>query len=126
MLHFSLMQDRNKNQKPQTWENVDWDLPDAEIARNVGLSRERVRQVRKKFEIPRARLFRVRMTSLEKEEKLRRMWKPTMTISDAANFLETSYSNAYRLLKLYNLSFIDTRKLGYIKNPRKSKSLQTA
>lgn len=38
---------RDRRRAPQAkWESVDWSQPDARIARDLGVSRERVRQVR--------------------------------------------------------------------------------
>ena len=106
------MSDNNNNYSEGWSKHVNWDLPDAEIARRVGVTRERVRQVRKEEKRGRAKLFRVRLKSLQREEKLRQYWRPDITINEVAELLETSYSNAYRLLKEYGLSFVDGRRKG--------------
>ncbi len=41
---------------PEQWEKVDWFLPNFQIAKAMGLSRERVRQVRGKLGIPKPRV----------------------------------------------------------------------
>lgn len=38
--------DRRCQVAPEDWDRVDWSLSDSEIARQLGISRERVRQVR--------------------------------------------------------------------------------
>lgn len=45
-------------------EEIDWSLPDAEIARIVGVSRERVRQVRKAENIGKPELYRTHGVSI--------------------------------------------------------------
>lgn len=83
--------------------NVDWNLPDAEIARQAGYTREWIRQVRKQLRKPRPKLFRVRMKSLDRKTKLMKVWKPEMSIKEVARVLDVSYSNACRLLGNYGL-----------------------
>lgn len=92
------------------YSKVNWDLPDAHIARELGITREAVRQARIRLEIPKPALFRVRMKSYRAEERLRESWKPTMTIKDVENLLGVSYANARRLLKKNKLLFKDRRK----------------
>lgn len=87
----------------QWYKHINWNLPDAEIARKVGYTREWVRQTRKQLGILRPKLFRVRMKSLNRKNKLMRIWKPEMSIEDVSKVLGVSYSNACRLLGDYGL-----------------------
>ena len=94
-----------------SYKHINWDLPDAEIARQVKLTREAIRQTRKRLKKPRPLLFRVRMSSLRKEELLRESWRPHLTVTEYSDIIKASYGNTYRLLKKMNLKFLDGRKL---------------
>ena len=91
------------------YSGVDWDFPDAEIARQLNITREGVRQARQRFEAGKPIYFRVRMKSMRQEEILRRHWTQKTSVADVVNLLNISHSKAYRLLKKHNLSFVDGR-----------------
>jgi hypothetical protein len=50
----------------QQWAATDWNLRDVDIARMYGLSRERVRQVRKMLRRPRSKFYRMRHVPVKK------------------------------------------------------------
>lgn len=85
------------------YKEVDWDFPDAEIARRVGRTRERARQVRKALNLPRPRLFGVHIKSLDRKNEFLKVWNSEMSIREAAKILGVSYSNACRLIGDYGL-----------------------
>ena len=66
--HHSAISLPPSSDKPDMWAGVDWENTiDAEIARCVGVSRERVRQMRNKLNKPKCYLGDLKIRALEKE-----------------------------------------------------------
>lgn len=89
------------------YDNVNWQYPDAEIARQLNITREGVRQARKRLNIGKPNMFRVRLSSLERENKLIENFDSSMSANDVAQLLDVSRPNAYRIMKKCGLRKMD-------------------
>lgn len=102
---------RSNTNNKSWYENVDWDLPDAEIARRVFKTRERIRQLRRDFHKPKSKLFGSHYKSIERSNRLISHWvNGESSIKEAAQIMGVSYSNACGILKRMKLNPVDQRK----------------
>lgn len=90
--------------KTVDWSTVNWSLTDSEIARRVGRTRERVRQVRQEMGLPPSRGSFGPQLPLSKWFHARSGQAVDMTARDLAEMFDTRRSNIYQMAGKYNVA----------------------
>lgn len=90
---------RGRPPKRVDWSSVDWSLSNADIARNVGLSRERVRQVREEMGLEASRLATRAKLEAEWRERLLEAGVETAHFAEVVRRLGVEETTARKWMK---------------------------